>query len=51
MKNFYSVTQKHFDLLEALEQSSNYDGFSLKYNPALLDERIYYFVRILEGTN
>jgi len=50
-KCFFYMKQKEFDLIYALEQSANYLGFSMKYNPGLLNERINYFLDILEGIN
>lgn len=39
-RSFYYMSQKKFDLEKALEESSEFDGFSKKYNPSLLNERI-----------
>ena len=39
-KIFYYNTQRSFDLEVALEQSQEYEGLQMRYNPSLLRERI-----------
>lgn len=39
-KIFYSIKQNKFNLNYALDQVDNYTGIKLKYNPALLEDRI-----------
>lgn len=39
-KVFFSMKQKDFNLELAIEQSANYNGVKLNYNPSILDERI-----------
>lgn len=39
-KVFFSMKQKDFNLVNAIEQSADYNGVKLNYNPSILDERI-----------
>lgn len=39
-KVFYYEDQKSFNLERALEKSTEFEGFQLRYNPSLLEERI-----------
>lgn len=46
---FFSMRQKDFDLIQAIEQSQQFEGVLLRYNPSLLHERIEYVLELIEN--
>ena len=47
-KIFYSVKQKYFNLLNAIEKSEEYSGFLLKFDSTQLDKRIAHLISKLD---
>ncbi|MCF8330860.1 MAG: hypothetical protein K9H84_00245 [Bacteroidales bacterium] len=50
-KIFYYNTQRSFDLETAIEQSQEYEGLQMRYNPSLLRERIRNLAHLIDQKN